>query len=77
MNGYVVWGEPLVKFANGDAPIFTEQAYSKLSRSSLSQSPLNDFIAWVAVPYQSFGPDVNGSYLRVPNVALNNRAMMQ
>ena len=24
MNNYVMWDEPLVKFADGDAPIFTE-----------------------------------------------------
>ena len=80
MNGYVMWNEPLVKFADGNAPIFTEyksiiapthlsprEALAKAYNKSPGDMPARlSVISWV-LPVVEETRKSNRAEMRVPS----------
>ena len=80
MNGYVMWDEPLVKFADGDDPIFTEykgiidpahltprEALAKAYDKNPEDKPVRlSVISWV-LPATEETRRSNGAETRVPS----------
>ena len=80
INDYVMWGEPLVKFADGDAPIFTEyksiiapthltprEALAKAYNKSPDDMPVRlSVISWI-LPVMEETRKSNRAETRVPS----------